>query len=142
MFTNGIYDLIHAGHVLTFYAAKSLGGDSSSLIVGVNSDASTKLLKGPSRPVISQDLRAYMVASVECVDCVTVFEGMRCDRLITLIRPDIYYKAGYSLTDSHKDIFDEGEYQALIECNALICLDEKVDMPSTTDIIERIRRID
>lgn len=87
--TNGCFDLIHAGHIHTFQAANSLG---DILVVGVNSDRSVKALKGNSRPVISENHRATLLAALEPIDYITVFDDDTAANLITKIRPHIYVK--------------------------------------------------
>src|ERR1700710_3076007 len=71
VFTNGVFDLLHTGHIDLLTAARNLG---DRLIVGLNTDASVRRLKGPSRPVCSEAERAYVVAALECVDAVMVFD--------------------------------------------------------------------
>ena len=89
--TNGHFDLLHVGHVRCLQQAKELG---DVLFVGVNSDASTRLLKGGKRPIIPEDERARLVAALECVDYVVIFEERTARRLVELLKPDIYAKGG------------------------------------------------
>lgn len=89
--TNGHFDLLHVGHVRCLQQAKELG---DVLFVGVNSDASTRLLKGEKRPIIPEDERARLVAALECVDYVVIFEERTARRLVELLKPDIYAKGG------------------------------------------------
>ncbi|QXL85301.1 adenylyltransferase/cytidyltransferase family protein [Comamonas sp. NLF-1-9] len=92
VFTNGVFDLLHRGHVQCLEAARALGG---SLVVGVNSDASTRELgKGPGRPVNPQEDRAAVLAALECVSLVIVFDEATPLALLTQLRPDIYVKGG------------------------------------------------
>ncbi|MBN3032497.1 MAG: D-glycero-beta-D-manno-heptose-7-phosphate kinase [Candidatus Saganbacteria bacterium] len=91
VFTNGCFDLLHLGHVRYLREAKKLG---DLLIVGVNSDDSVTALKGPDRPYVSELERAEILASLECVDFVTIFHELRPDNLIKLVRPDIHVKGG------------------------------------------------
>jgi D-beta-D-heptose 7-phosphate kinase/D-beta-D-heptose 1-phosphate adenosyltransferase len=88
VFTNGCFDVLHAGHVQLLQAAKALG---DLLIVGLNSDSSVSRLKGDSRPVNSQEQRAAVLAALECVDAVVVFDGEPTE-LIERIRPDVLVK--------------------------------------------------
>jgi len=90
-FTNGVFDLLHPGHVDVLLGAR-LTGDH--LIVAINSDASVRRLKGPERPVRSEAERAYVVAAFEMVDCVVVFEQDTPLELIELLRPDVLVKGG------------------------------------------------
>lgn len=91
VFTNGCFDIMHAGHVQYLEAAKALG---DILVVAVNSDASVSRLKGPSRPVIAQQDRALMLAALACVDYVTIFEEDTPYETIGLLQPDILVKGG------------------------------------------------
>jgi rfaE bifunctional protein nucleotidyltransferase chain/domain len=89
VFTNGVFDLLHLGHVRYLREARDLG---DLLIVAVNSDASTRRLKGPTRPIITEDERAETVAALAAVDYVTIFADATAKRLVRLLRPDIYVK--------------------------------------------------
>ena len=91
VFTNGVFDLLHPGHVDVLTAARAEG---DALVVGVNSDDSTRRLKGPTRPIRSEIDRAFVVAALECVDCVVIFDEDTPLELITALRPDIVAKGG------------------------------------------------
>lgn len=91
VFTNGCFDLIHAGHVRYLAAARSLGG---ALVVGLNGDASVRRLKGPSRPIVPENERAEILAAFECVDAVTVFDEETPLQLIEALTPDVLVKGG------------------------------------------------
>jgi len=92
VFTNGVFDILHRGHVVYLAAARTLGG---SLVLGLNSDASVRLLgKGPERPLNAQDDRAAVLAALESVSLVTLFEERMPLRLIERVRPDVYVKGG------------------------------------------------
>ncbi|HML34133.1 D-glycero-beta-D-manno-heptose 1-phosphate adenylyltransferase [Sporomusa sphaeroides] len=91
VFTNGCFDILHAGHVRYLAAARALG---DSLIVGLNSDQSVRTLKGPTRPVNSQDDRAEVLAALAAVDYVVIFEDITAENLVDEIKPDIYAKGG------------------------------------------------
>ncbi|HDN80414.1 MAG TPA: D-glycero-beta-D-manno-heptose 1-phosphate adenylyltransferase [Chloroflexi bacterium] len=91
VFTNGIFDLLHLGHIEYLEEAKGFG---DVLFVGVNSDESTRKLKGPLRPIIPQGERARIIAALSCVDYVIVFEETTAHRLIESLRPDVYIKGG------------------------------------------------
>ena len=91
VFTNGCFDLLHVGHVRYLQAAKALG---NFLVVALNSDVSVKKLKGPSRPVQSENDRAEILAALGCVDFTLLFDEETPERLIQLIRPDILAKGG------------------------------------------------
>jgi len=91
VFTNGVFDLLHPGHVDVLLGARRTG---DALIVGLNSDASVRRLKGPERPVRTEADRAYVLASLEAVDVVTVFDQDTPLELIRTLRPDIIVKGG------------------------------------------------
>ena len=91
VFTNGVFDLLHRGHVDTLLAARRLG---DYLVVGMNSDASVRRLKGPGRPVQSETNRAYVMAALSMVDVVVLFEEDTPLELITALRPDVLVKGG------------------------------------------------
>jgi D-glycero-beta-D-manno-heptose 1-phosphate adenylyltransferase len=91
VFTNGCFDLLHAGHVDLLTRARALG---DLLVVGLNDDASVARLKGPTRPVTPQAERAYVLAGLRCVDYVTHFTEDTPLELITALGPDILVKGG------------------------------------------------
>lgn len=96
VFTNGVFDLLHAGHLDILRGARALG---SALIVGVNSNASVKRLKGPTRPIRSERDRMYVLAGLECVDAVVLFDTDTPRDLIVTVRPDVLVKGGDYTTD-------------------------------------------
>lgn len=91
VFTNGVFDILHVGHVRYLEEARALG---DALIVGVNSDASVRRLKGPMRPVNLENERAELLAALRCVDGACIFGEDRPDRLIEAVRPAIHAKGG------------------------------------------------
>jgi len=91
VFTNGVFDLLHPGHVDVLLGARARG---DVLVVGLNSDASVKRLKGPDRPVRSEGERAYVLAALEAVDAVTLFEQDTPLELVQLLQPDVIVKGG------------------------------------------------
>ena len=97
VFTNGIFDLVHAGHVHCLHEARKLG---NSLVVGVNSDASARHSgKGPGRPFNNEQHRCCLLAALRCVDAVFLFDEDLPLGLLQLVRPDIYVKGNdYQLT--------------------------------------------
>ena len=97
VFTNGVFDLIHPGHVDLLTVARSHG---DALIVGLNSDASVKRLKGHDRPVRNQAERAYVLAALEAVDIVVLFEEETPLELVKSLRPDVIVKGGDYTLDS------------------------------------------
>ncbi|NJP05813.1 MAG: adenylyltransferase/cytidyltransferase family protein [Chloroflexaceae bacterium] len=100
VFTNGVFDLLHSGHVFYLEEARRLG---DILVVGINSDASTRAIKGPTRPLISEHDRAYMLAALRTVDYVTIFSETTAEALVDTLRPDIYVKGGdYALDPAQR----------------------------------------
>jgi len=91
VFTNGVFDLLHAGHARVLDRARRLG---DLLVVGLNSDASVRRLKGPERPIVKQRDRALMLAAFEAVDLVVIFGDDTPRRLIATLLPDVLVKGG------------------------------------------------
>jgi D-beta-D-heptose 7-phosphate kinase/D-beta-D-heptose 1-phosphate adenosyltransferase len=91
VFTNGVFDLLHPGHVDVLLGARAEG---AALVVGLNSDASVQRLKGPSRPVRSEAERAYVLAAFEMVDAVVVFDEDTPFELVGVLQPDVIVKGG------------------------------------------------
>ena len=91
VFTNGVFDLLHPGHVDVLRAAREAG---DFLVVGLNSDASVRRLKGAERPIRREEERAYVVAALECVDAVTVFDEDTPLALVQRLLPDVIVKGG------------------------------------------------
>jgi len=91
VFTNGCFDLLHVGHVTYLAQAKALG---DVLVIGLNTDASVRRLKGPNRPVNEQDARALVLAALESVDYVVFFDEDTPYNIITQVKPDILVKGG------------------------------------------------
>jgi D-beta-D-heptose 7-phosphate kinase/D-beta-D-heptose 1-phosphate adenosyltransferase len=91
VFTNGCYDILHIGHIQCFQESKRLG---DILIVAVNSDRSVGVLKGPSRPIVPEEERAELIAAMESVDYVTIFDQNDPLEVIAAVKPDILVKGG------------------------------------------------
>jgi len=91
VFTNGCFDLLHLGHIRYLEKAKSLG---DILVVGVNSDRSVQSLKGPERPILPEEERAEILSGLECVDYITLFDGLTPLELISSLQPHILVKGG------------------------------------------------
>jgi D-beta-D-heptose 7-phosphate kinase/D-beta-D-heptose 1-phosphate adenosyltransferase len=129
VFTNGCFDLLHAGHVKYLQKARSLG---DLLVLGLNSDASVRRLKGEKRPLIGEEERAHILAALDCVDYVVLFEQDTPLELITAIKPLILAKGGDYTEDGvvGKDLVEA--YGGRVELVSF------VDGKSTTNIIERI----
>jgi rfaE bifunctional protein nucleotidyltransferase chain/domain len=89
VFTNGVFDLLHPGHLRYLKAARALG---DALIVGLNADSSVRRNKGPARPVTSQEERAEIVSALDCVDAVAFFEEDTPAAIVSALQPDILVK--------------------------------------------------
>jgi D-beta-D-heptose 7-phosphate kinase/D-beta-D-heptose 1-phosphate adenosyltransferase len=89
VFTNGCFDILHAGHVRYLQAARACG---DCLVVGLNSDRSVAAIKGPRRPIVTQEQRAAVLAALACVDFVTLFDRPEPGDLIAAIRPEVLVK--------------------------------------------------
>jgi D-beta-D-heptose 7-phosphate kinase/D-beta-D-heptose 1-phosphate adenosyltransferase len=127
VFTNGCFDLLHMGHVRYLQQARELG---SCLVVAINTDAGVKRLKGDSRPVIGQNERAEMLASLECVDYVTLFDEETPHALLELLRPGVLAKGGTTPVVVGREVV-EGYGGRVVTLDMVAGL-------STTQIIERI----
>jgi rfaE bifunctional protein nucleotidyltransferase chain/domain len=132
VFTNGCFDLLHPGHVSYLQAARALG---DSLVVGLNSDASVSRLKGPLRPIIPEEDRATVLAALESVDAVVVFDEDTPVRLLRELKPAVYAKGG----DYRVEDLPEAEVAAEIGAEVRILPFEPGY--STTALIERIKGI-
>ena len=96
VFSNGCFDLLHAGHIRYLQTAASFG---DIFILGVNSDSSVRKLKGHSRPIMAQSDRAFMLSALEVIDCVVIFEEETPARLIETVIPDVLVKGGDYLAE-------------------------------------------
>jgi rfaE bifunctional protein nucleotidyltransferase chain/domain len=134
VFTNGCFDILHVGHVRYLAAAKRLG---DILVVGLNSDASVRELKGIGRPLNSQDDRAEVMAALEAVDHVIIFAEKRVGHLLRQMRPQIYAKGG----DYTMDSLDSEEVVALKEINARIEILPLVPGKSTSMLVQAIQQL-
>ena len=95
VFTNGCFDLLHPGHIRYLAAARDLG---NFLVIGLNSDASVQRLKGPNRPIQSEEIRAELMAALHIVDAIVIFEEDTPLELISILKPDVLVKGGdYSI---------------------------------------------
>jgi rfaE bifunctional protein nucleotidyltransferase chain/domain len=141
VFTNGCFDLLHLGHVRYLQAARALG---DCLVVGINSDASTRMLKGPGRPLVTQEERAEVVAALACVDYVTIFEETTAVTLVETLRPDVYVKGGDYAATGAADQIAGIDYAKLPEAAPVLAYGGQVRLipylpgHSTTALIERI----
>lgn len=130
--TNGVFDLLHTGHLYYLQKARALG---DALFVVLNADASVKQLKGPLRPVQTEAERAYALAALECVDGVVIFREKRLTAEIEALRPDVYVKAG----DYTLEKLDAGERGALERVGARIEFMPFLPGFSTTALIAKIK---
>jgi D-beta-D-heptose 7-phosphate kinase / D-beta-D-heptose 1-phosphate adenosyltransferase len=130
VFTNGCFDLLHAGHIACLNQAKRLG---DVLVVAVNSDRGVRRLKGPGRPVHPAGDRAAVLAALSCVDHVTVFDTDDAIDLIRSLRPDVYVKGGDHAMESVP------EAAAVRECGGEVRLLDRLPERSSTAVIDRIR---
>lgn len=130
VFTNGCFDLLHPGHIASLEQARSLG---DILIVGLNSDASVHQLKGPGRPVFPENERAEILAALECVDAVVIFDEPTPREVIARLLPDILVKGGDWPSDQ---IVGREEVEAAGGCVVSIPV---VPGYSTTAILQKIR---
>jgi rfaE bifunctional protein nucleotidyltransferase chain/domain len=132
--TNGCFDLLHTGHVRYLQQARECG---DALLVAVNSDASVRELKGPTRPLNGELDRAEVLAALRCVDHVAIFTGKRVTEVISKLRPSIYAKGG----DYTVETLDPGERAALEEVGAEIRLLQLVPGRSTTSRLQKAEKV-
>ena len=130
VFTNGVFDLLHPGHVDVLVGARRCG---DVLVVGVNSDASVKRLKGPERPVRSEAERVFVLAALETVDAVTIFDQDTPLELVRVLQPDVIVKGGDYAPDT---VVGAAEVRARGGNVVIIPL---TPGHSTTSTIERLR---
>lgn len=131
VFTNGVFDLLHPGHVALLEAARAEGG---SLIVAINSDVSARGLgKGPERPVVAEAARARVVAALAAVDCVLLFDEPTPAAVIAALRPDVLVKGG----DYHPDSVVGAD--TVVNRGGRVVIVPLVAGQSTTHIVERLR---
>jgi rfaE bifunctional protein nucleotidyltransferase chain/domain len=131
VFTNGVFDLLHRGHVSYLVEARRLG---DLLVVGVNTDASARRLsKGPERPLVTAHDRGWLLAALECVDAVTFFDEDTPGDLIAALLPDVLVKGG----DYTEEQVAGGE--EVRRAGGVVRILPFVDGYSTTDLVRRIR---
>ena len=135
VWTNGCFDLFHAGHARSLRAARALG---DALVVGVNSDASVRRLKGHGRPVVPATERAELVAALACVDHAVVFNEDTPDACIRLLRPAVHCKGADYAPPHGKPIPEAAVVEGYGGRVAFLPL---VGGLSTTDLIRRIREL-
>jgi D-beta-D-heptose 7-phosphate kinase/D-beta-D-heptose 1-phosphate adenosyltransferase len=158
--TNGVFDLLHLGHVRYLQQARALG---DALVVALNSDASARLLKGPERPITPEAERAEVLAALACVDTVTIFAERTAEALVADLRPEVYAKGGdyaggdYAGADAARTLQRFGpaalaalaagdplfarlpEARVVAAYGGTLCLIPYVPGHSTSELIARIR---
>ena len=134
VYTNGCFDLLHRAHIRTLESARQKG---DVLIVGVNADESVRRLKGGDRPILAERERAELVAALACVDLVVVFPETTSLRVLEAVRPDIWVKGG----DWRLETLNQEERAFVESYGGRVALGERVPGLSTTELIERIKRL-
>lgn len=142
VFTNGIFDLLHLGHVQYLEQARALG---DLLLIGLNSDTSTRQLKGPLRPLIPEHERAALLLSLRAIEAVTIFAEPTAEQLVATIQPEVYVKGGdYTLQPGAAAGSTAASGKALPEARIVQRYGGRVELipylpgHSTTELIERI----
>jgi rfaE bifunctional protein nucleotidyltransferase chain/domain len=131
VFTNGVFDILHVGHVRYLEQARALG---DALVVAINSDRTVRELKGEGRPLMNEDERAEILAALRAVDYVTIFDDVSPRSLIAKLLPDVLAKGGdYALDEIH------GREEVEAAGGRVVSL-PFVDGISSSDIIERMRK--
>ncbi|HET9985665.1 MAG TPA: D-glycero-beta-D-manno-heptose 1-phosphate adenylyltransferase [Longimicrobiales bacterium] len=130
VFTNGCFDILHRGHVEYLAAARALG---DVLVIGLNTDASVRRLKGPDRPLVPEDDRAFVLAGLACVDAVVLFDEDTPRELIAALLPDVLVKGGDYRPD---EVVGRAEVEA---AGGRLVLVPIVEGRSTTGLLHRIR---
>ena len=130
--TNGVFDILHIGHIRYLQKAKGLG---DILIVAVNSDASVKKIKGPKRPINSENDRAEALAALGCVDYAIIFGEVNPINILSIIKPDIHVKGGdYKINEIiEKEVVEKN--------NGKVILMKLEEGYSTTALIGRIKSL-
>lgn len=131
--TNGCFDILHAGHVTYLAAARALG---DALLIGLNSDASVRQLKGAGRPVNSESDRATVLAALAAVDGVCVFEEVDALRFLAEVKPDIYAKGG----DYTLDTINQPERRLIEGAGGKVVILPGVPGRSTTNLLAKAAR--
>jgi rfaE bifunctional protein nucleotidyltransferase chain/domain len=130
VFANGVFDLLHVGHTRYLEAAKAEG----DLVVGINSDASTRKLKGEGRPILTERARGALVAALRSVDYVVIFDELDVNPLLRELQPDVHAKG----TDYTPNTVPEREMAALLGIRIAIVGDQKDH--STRGLLARLRQ--
>jgi D-glycero-beta-D-manno-heptose 1-phosphate adenylyltransferase len=140
VFTNGCFDLIHLGHVRYLQEARALG---DFLMLGLNSDESTRLLKGAGRPLVPEDERAEILAAFPYIDYVTIFAEPTAGPLVELLQPAIYVKGGdyASAQDGAPDTSRLPEAKVVQAYGGTVRLIAYLPHHSTSELIAKIKRL-
>ena len=132
VFTNGCFDILHAGHTRYLRDARKLG---DALILALNSDSSVRSIKGPMRPIVPEAERAEVVASLDSVDYVTVFDELTPLELIEFLQPDVIVKGG---DWAEKDIVGA---EAVRKWGGRVAIMPEIEGASTTNIIDKVLQV-
>ena len=132
VYTNGVFDLLHAGHVRTLEAARRLG---DALVVGVNSDESTRRLKGPGRPLLPAQDRAALLAALAAVDLVVIYPETTSMTVLHALRPEIWAKGG----DYDPATVNQEEKAYIESYGGRVAVVAHVPGISTTELVRRMR---
>ena len=132
VFTNGCFDILHAGHTRYLREARKLG---DALILALNSDSSVRSIKGPMRPIVPEAERAEVVASLDSVDFVTVFDELTPLELIEFLQPDVIVKGG---DWAEKDIVGA---KAVRKWGGRVAIMPEIEGASTTNIIDKVLQV-
>ena len=132
VFTNGCFDILHAGHTRYLREARKMG---DALILALNSDSSVRSIKGPMRPIVPESERAEVVASLDSVDYVTVFDELTPLELIEFLRPDVIVKGG---DWAEKDIVGA---ETVRKWGGRVAIMPQIEGASTTNIIDKVLQV-
>ena len=129
---NGIFDLLHVGHVRYLQAARQ---EADRLVVAVNSDASARALKGPGHPIVPEQERCEVLSALECVDYVTLFSEPTADQVIRALAPEVHCKGTDYLPENVP------EREAVIEVGGRVAIVGDPKDHATKDLIRRVREL-
>jgi len=132
VFTNGCFDILHAGHTRYLREARKLG---DALILALNSDSSVRSIKGPMRPIVPEAERAEVVSALDSVDYVTVFDELTPLELIEYLRPDVIVKGG---DWAEKDIVGA---ETVRKWGGRVAIMPEIEGASTTNIIDKVLQV-
>jgi len=140
VFTNGCFDLLHLGHVRYLQQARALG---DFLVLGLNDDAGTRVLKGPGRPLVPQEERAEILAALSCIDYITIFAEPTASPLVALLRPAIYVKGGdYAAARGDLPDLDRLPEAGIVQTyGGIVRLIPYLPHHSTTELIQAIKQL-